>query len=112
MPDYLIYFNQQWVGDHSEDWFRSREKPSNAVVDEMKAAGVYVYAAGVEVNGPVYAADATSGEVVVTDGPYTDTPQRLGGFTIVSVADDEAAKHWAGKIAVGCGWPQEVRRIG
>ena len=133
MPDYLIYFNQQWVGDHSEDWFRSREKPSNAVVDEMKAAGVYVYAAGVEVNGPVYAADATSGsgrpvadevrcglsrltelsgEVVVTEGPYTDTPQRLGGFTIVSVADDEAAKHWAGKIAVGCGWPQEVRRIG
>lgn len=112
MPDYLIYFNQQWVGDHSEDWFRSREKPSNAVVDEMKAAGVYVYAAGVEVNGPVYAADATSGEVVVTDGPYAETPQRLGGFTIVSVADDEAAKHWAGKIAVGCGWPQEVRRIG
>jgi len=112
MPDYLIYFNQQWVGDHSEDWFRSREKPSNAVVDEMKAAGVYVYAAGVEVNGPVYAADATSGEVVVTDGPYAETPQRRGGFTIVSVADDEAAKHWAGKIAVGCGWPQEVRRIG
>ena len=63
-------------------------------------------------DGPVYAADATSGEVVVTEGPYTDTPQRLGGFTIVSVADDEAAKHWAGKIAVGCGWPQEVRRIG
>ncbi len=112
MPDYLIYFNQQWVGDHSEDWFRSREKPSNAVVDEMKAAGVYVYAAGVEVNGPVYAADATRGEVVLTEGRYTGTPRRLGGFTIVSVADDEAAKHWAGKIAVGCGWPQEVRRIG
>lgn len=78
MPDYLIYFNQQWVGDHSEDWFRSREKPSNAVVDEMKAAG------GVRVRrrcrgGPVYAADATSGEVVVTEGRTPTRPSASAG---------------------------------
>ena len=27
MPEYLIYFNQQWVGDHTEEWFRGRRSP-------------------------------------------------------------------------------------
>jgi hypothetical protein len=112
MTTYLIYFNQQWVGDHTEEWFLSRREPSMAVIDEMKAAGVYVFAGGLDHDSPAYAADATSGTVVITDGPYVETTEFLGGFTVVEVADDEAAKMWAGRIAVGCGWPQEVRRIG
>ena len=112
MPQYLIYFNQQWVGDHSEEWFLGRVQPSMAVIDELKEAGAYVFAGGLEEGAPVYAADATSGEVVVTDGPYVETTEFLGGFTVIDVPDDETAKVWAGKIAVGCGWPQEVRRIG
>lgn len=112
MAEYLIYFNQQWVGDHTEEWFRSRVRPSMAVVEEMKAAGVYVFAGGLEEGGPVYAADATSGSVLITDGPYVESKEFLGGFTVVDVPDDETAKMWAGKVAVGCGWPQEVRRFG
>jgi hypothetical protein len=112
MPDYLIYFNQQWVGDHTEEWFRSRGPLAMAVVEEMKAAGVYVFAGGLEEDGPVYAADATSGTTVITDGPYAETKEVLGGFAVVAVADDEAATRWAGKLAEGCGWPQEVRRFG
>jgi hypothetical protein len=112
MPEYLIYFNQQWVGDHPEEWFRSRVEPSMAVVNEMREAGVWVFGGGLEEEGPVYAADATSGEVSITDGPYVETKEWLGGFCVVSVDDDEAAKTWAGKVAEGCGWPQEVRRFG
>jgi hypothetical protein len=112
MSTYLIYFNQQWVGDHSPEWFRSRGPLAMAVVDEMKAAGVYVFAGGLEEDGPVYSADATSGTVLVTDGPYVETKEFLGGFTVVDVPDDEAAKTWAGRLAEGCGWPQEVRRFG
>lgn len=111
MAGYLIYFNQQWVGDHSAEWFRSRGPLAAAVVDEMKAAGVYVFAGGVEEDGPVYSADATSGAVVVTDGPYAETAEVLGGFAVVDVADDEAATQWAGRLAEACGWPQEVRRV-
>ncbi len=40
MTEYLIYFNQQWVGDHTEEWFRGRGPLAMAVVNEMKAAGV------------------------------------------------------------------------
>ena len=111
MTEYLIYFNQQWVGDHTEEWFRGRGPLARAVVAEMKAAGVYVFAGGLEEDGSVYSADATSGTVMITDGPYVETKEFLGGFTVVDVADDEAATMWAGKVAEACGWPQEVRRF-
>jgi hypothetical protein len=112
MAEYLIYFNQQWVGDHTAEWFRSRAPLAMAVVNEMKAAGVYVFAGGLEEDGPAYSADATSGTLSITDGPYAETTEFLGGLTIVDVPDDETAKTWAGKVAEACGWPQEVRRFG
>ena len=49
--------------------------------------------------------------VLFTDGPYVESKEFLGGLTIVNVADEEAARMWAGKIAEACGWPQEVRRF-
>ena len=112
MAEYLIFFNQQWVGDHSEEWFRGRGPLSRAVVDEMKAEGVYVFAGGLEEEPEkAFSADPTSGELVITDGPFVETKEFLGGFTVINVPDDEAAKMWAGKVAEACGWPQEVRRF-
>ncbi len=112
MPEYLIYFNQQWVGDHTEEWFRGRGPLANAVVEEIKAAGAYVFAGGLEEeDGPIFSADATSGKLVFTDGPFVESKEFLGGLTVVNVADEETARMWAGKIAEACGWPQEVRRF-
>jgi hypothetical protein len=113
MTHYLIYFNQQWVGDHTEDWFRSRVEPSMAVVTEMKQAGVLVFAGGLEEGAEdTFSADATSGTPVLTDGPFVETKEFLGGLTIIDVPTLEEARTWAGKVAEGCGWPQEVRRFG
>jgi hypothetical protein len=113
MAQYIIYFNQQWVGDHSEEWFIRRGSLANEVVEEMKNAGVYVFAGGLEEDiDKAFSADTTSGTLEVTDGPFVVTEEFLGGLTIVNVADDEAAKMWAGKVAEACGWPQEIRRIG
>ena len=113
MAEYLIYFNQQWVGDHTEEWFRGRGPLVMAVLEEMKAAGAYVFAGGLEEDvDKAFTADATSGTLLITDGPYIETKEFLGGFTVVDVPDDEAAKMWAGKVAEACGWPQEVRRFG
>ncbi|MEO3938918.1 YciI family protein [Dermatophilaceae bacterium Soc4.6] len=112
MTTYLIYFNQQWVGDHTQEWFGGRGPLARAVVTEMRQAGVHVFSGGLEEeDGPVYHADPTSGTVVVSDGPYVETTQFLGGFAVVDVADDEAATMWAAKVAQACGWPQEVRRF-
>lgn len=112
MAEYIIYFNQEWVGDHTSDWFRSRGPLAMAVVEEMRAAGVYVFAGGLEEDrNRAFSADPTSGTVVVTDGPYVETKEMLGGFAVVNVPDDEAARVWAGRLAEACGWPQEVRRF-
>lgn len=112
MAEYIIFFNQQWVGDHSDEWFRERGPLAEAVVEEIKAAGDYVYAGGLDEEiDDAFSADATGGTVVFSDGPYVETKEFLGGLTVVDVPDVETAKMWAGKIAVACGWPQEVRRI-
>ena len=111
MTDYLIYFNQQWVGDHTEEWFRGRGPLAKAVVDEMRKEGVLVYAGGLEEDpeDTAFSADSTSGTLTFTDGPFVETKEFLGGLTIVDVPDVEAARMWAGKVAEACGWPQEVR---
>jgi hypothetical protein len=112
MTEYLIYFNQQWVGDHPEEWFRARGPLAMAVVHEMEDAGVLVYAGGLEEEvEEAFSADATSGALTFTDGPFAETKEYLGGLTIVDVADEAEARRWAGRIAEACGWPQEVRRF-
>ncbi len=111
MPHYIIYFNQQWVGDHSEEWFASRGPLARAVVEDMRAAGVLVVAGGLEEDiTQAFTADDTSGELVISDAPMS-TGEFIGGLTIIDVPDDAAARDWAGRIAVSCGWPQEVRRF-
>ncbi|MFL6107962.1 MAG: YciI family protein, partial [Marmoricola sp.] len=45
---------------------------------------------------------------VFTDGPFAETKEHLGGFAVVDVPDEESLRHWAGQIAIGCAWPQQV----
>ncbi len=112
MAWYIIYFNQQWVGDHTAEWFGTRGPLARAVLAEMVDAGVYVFGGGLDEEPEnAFYADATSGELIFGQGPYVNTAQFLGGLTIVNVDDDEAAKYWGGKVAEACGWPQEIRRI-
>ena len=112
MTEYLLYFNQQWVGEHTEEWFRGRGPLAMAAVEEMKEAGVHVFSGGLEEEiERAFSADPTSGTTLVTDGPYAETKEFLGGFAIIDVPDDEQAAHWASRIAEACGWPHEVRRF-
>lgn len=111
MPEYLIFFNQQWVPDYPEEEFTEIGVTSRALVAELKEAGALVFAGGLEETEALASADYDAGESIVTDGPYAETKEWIGGLTIVDVADDAAARECAAKIAVGCRWPQEVRRI-
>ena len=112
MPEYLIFFNQQWVPDYpAEDW-PEIGRTSKAVIADLHEAGELVYAGGLEEIAAIASADYVDGEAIVSDGPYAEAKEWLGGFTIVDVPDDERAKYWAARIAVGCRWPQEVRKVG
>ena len=111
MTHYAVYFNQQWVGDHTPEWFAERGPLANSIVEEIKAAGAYVYAGGLDHDGPIFTATPSGDAALVMDGPYPESKEYLGGLTIIDVPDEETARMWAGRIAEACGWPQEVRVI-
>jgi len=90
---------------------RGKSEAVRALVAQMKAAGVFVFTGGLDDTAPVFSVDASSGTPLFTDGPFTESKEHLGGFAVVEVPDEEAARLWAGRIAVACGWPQEVRRF-
>lgn len=108
MAKYIIYFNQQWVGDHPEEWFIPRGPLSRAVVAEMKEAGVVVFAGGLEEEIESAFGFDENGNAV---GPITASGDFIGGMTIIDVETEEEAKMWGAKVAVACGWPQEVRKF-
>jgi hypothetical protein len=108
MANYIIYFNQQWVGDHPDEWFDSRGPLARAVVGEMKEAGVLLFAGGLEEEIELaFGADDT-GKIA---GPITTSGEFLGGMTIINVDTDEEAKIWGAKVGRACGWPQEIRKF-
>jgi hypothetical protein len=111
MTEYLIAFNNEWVPDLTDEDLREASKAVSALRAEMKAAGVLIFTGGLDDASPVFSADASSGSPLFTDGPYVETKEHLGGFAVVDVPNEEAARLWAGKLAVACGWPQEVRRF-
>jgi hypothetical protein len=111
MTEYLIAFNDEWVPEHTLEELRAKSKALRPLLAEMRAAGVLIFTGGLDDAAPVFSVDASSGTPLFTDGPYIETKEHLGGFAVVDVADEEAARLWAGRIAVACGWPQEVRRF-
>jgi len=111
MAEYLIAFNDEWVPDHTEEELRAKSRALKPLLAEMQAAGVLIFTGGLDAAAPVFSVDASSGTPLFSDGPYVESKEHLGGFAVVDVADEEAARLWAGKIAVACGWPQEVRRF-
>jgi hypothetical protein len=111
MTEYLIAFNDEWVPEHTVEELREKSKALKPLVAEMKAAGVLIFTGGLDDAAPVFSVDASSGTPLFTDGPYIETKEHLGGFAVVDVPDEQTARLWAGKIAVACGWPQEVRRF-
>ncbi|TDU87555.1 hypothetical protein EV138_1079 [Kribbella voronezhensis] len=111
MPKYLISFEKGSM-DHipAGDWAEVG-KAAHAVCQEAKDAGVFVFAGGLryddgDVEAAVVAVDGT-----VTDGPYPESKELIGGVLIVDVPTREAALEWAAEIAVACRCAQDVRKF-
>ena len=109
MSEYLIYANAEWVTETTEAGWRRRSRAVRSLVEEMKSAGVFVFLGGLDLDAPAFHVRPGDGAPLITDGPYVETKELIGGFTIIDVADAAAARHWAGRVAMACGWPQEVR---
>jgi len=112
MALYLIAFNDEWVPDLTQEEVSERGTSARAVIEEMTAAGVFVFSdGGLDASTAICSVAPVSGSPVFTDGPFAETKEHLGGFAVVDVPDDAQARYWAGRIAVAVGWPQEVHRF-
>lgn len=109
MAEYLIFFNDEWVTAASDEEWQKRSRDTHALVEEMRAAGVLIFTGGLDNDGPIFHVDPRGGAPVFTDGPFAKTKETFGGFAAVDVTGEETARYWAGRVAVACDWPQEVR---
>lgn len=78
---------------------------------QLEAEGAWVFGGGLHDPSTATVVTSRDGSAVTTDGPFVETKEHLGGFTVVDVPDDDEARYWAGRIAVAVGWPQEVHRF-
>jgi hypothetical protein len=76
---------------------------------EVKAAGAWVFAGGLESPEIATVVNARDTNVVITDGPFAETKEHLGGFWVISAPDLDAALAWATKGSAACMGPVEVR---
>lgn len=80
-----------------------------AVRSEMQAAGAWVFSGGLHDADSATVLRPTDGDVLITDGPYVEGKEHLGGFTVIQAADLDAALDWGRKLARAVTQPVEVR---
>jgi hypothetical protein len=106
MGRYLISFDDGAMNISDED-LPDVSKAAHEVVRQAQDAGVWIFGGGLESQrASIVATDGT-----VTDGPFPETKEVLGGFAVVDVPSRAEALDWAAKFAAACRCPQEVRVI-
>ncbi len=85
-------------------------KELDALNADLKAAGAWVFAGGLHPPSTATVLRARDGDTLVTDGPYAEGKEHLGGFTIITAPDLDAALVWGGRLADAVApLPVEVR---
>jgi hypothetical protein len=80
-----------------------------AVRQQMKNAGVWVFAGGLYPTSTATVVQVRNGDVLTTDGPFAEGKEHIGGFVVIKADDLDAALAWAGKMARATTLPIEVR---
>jgi hypothetical protein len=79
--------------------------------DELEAAGAWVFTGALQPGSTATVLRVRGGEVVMTDGPFTEGKEHLGGFTVIQVADLDEALKWGRQFAEITGLALEVRPV-
>ena len=109
MTQYLVAIH------HPDNYDASREDEAmhrdiDVLNEEMEAKGVRIFAGGLRRASSAKSVRVQpNGKVLVTDGPYLETKEHIGGFWILDAADMDEALAWGRKAAVACRAPVEVR---
>jgi len=82
-----------------------------ALNEEMRAAGAWVFMAGLHAASTATTLRVKDGDVLVTDGPFAEGKEHLGGFTVIQAPDLDAALEWGRRMAAIITLPIEVRPL-
>jgi len=82
-----------------------------ALNEEMKAAGAWVFAAALHQPEASTVVRIDGDDLLVTDGPYAEGKEFVGGFDLIQADDLDGALAWAGRISRIVGLPMEVRPV-
>lgn len=106
---------QYMVAIHHPDEFQPFSESAqtardiDALNDDMNAAGVIRFVGGMRPVTSARSVRIREGRAIVSDGPYLETKEHIGGFWVLEVASLEEALEWGKKAAVACRAPVEVR---
>ena len=111
MPHYLIsvWHDEDYEVDFSTPDAQRLVAQVGAFNTELQQAGAWVFAAGLQPASSATVVRSSAGQVSMTDGPYAETKEQMGGFWVIEAPDLDAALTWAGKAATASGEPVEVR---
>ena len=77
---------------------------------KLQANGSWVFAGGLHTPDMATVVDASKGgDAIITDGPFSEAKEQIGGFWVIRCEDLDQALYWADKCALACGRPIEVR---
>ena len=99
MKQYLLSIHQPDTGTPPPEVLEKVMREVAALIEETKAAGVWVFNGGLHPPSTSTVVRHDRGEFLVTDGPYVEGKEHIGGFLIVKTPDLDAALDWARKMA-------------
>jgi hypothetical protein len=99
MPQYLLTIYQPDGDPPPPEVLEPVMKNLDALNREMQAAGVWVFANGLHPPETATVLRASGDDVLLTDGPYVEGKEHVGGFDIIEVPDLDAALHWGRRLA-------------
>jgi hypothetical protein len=109
MKQYLLTVYQPDGDPPPPDVMETIMRDLEAFHEELRSAGAWVFAGGLHAPSTATVLRHRDGEVLTTDGPYTEGKEHVGGICIVSAPDLDAALEWGRKAARAIGLPIEVR---
>ncbi|MHB8507318.1 MAG: YciI family protein [Candidatus Dormibacteria bacterium] len=110
MPQYLLSVHSvEGQPVPSAEVMKQMYADVDAINDEIRSAGAWVFAGGLEDHASATVVSVKEGNVVVTDGPFIEGKEHIGGFWILECADLDEALAWARKATVACRGAVEVR---
>jgi hypothetical protein len=109
MPQYLLSIYQPDGPPPPPEVLEKVMAEVDALIRELKGAGSWVFNGGLHPPGTATVVRPGDGAMLVTDGPYAEGKEHIGGFVVVTAPDLDAALAWGRKACAATGLPIEVR---